>query len=90
MTRSVASTTRSRGMQRGRQRIRAHRGVGIDVVEPRGRAFRFERREIPLAVDARKLLVRRRRGVVVLKVGIEPRADEAVADGAAAGPGHSG
>ncbi len=71
----------SRRMQRSRQRFRAHRRVGIDVVQPRGRAFLFDRREVPLSMDPRKLLMRRRRGVVVLKVGIEPRADEAVADG---------
>ena len=44
------------------------------------RTFRFDGRDVSLAVDPRELLVRRRWRLVVLKVGIEPRADEAVAD----------
>ena len=49
-------------------------------MQPDGRAFGLERREIAFAVDARELLVRGRRRLVVLQVAVEPGADQAVAD----------
>ena len=68
-------------MHGGIHRIRAHRRVRIEIMEPGDGALGAEGREIALAVDACELFVRRRRRLVVLEVTVEPRADEAVVDG---------
>ncbi len=71
---------RAGGVQRRGQRIGAHRGVGIDVVQARGRRFRLDRRDVSRAVHARELVALRRRRRVMHEVAVESGADQAIAD----------
>ena len=73
---------RARRMPGGGQRMRVHRGVGIEVMEAAVRALGLDRRDVVAAMDEGNRVVVRGRGGVMDEIAVEARPDEPVPDGA--------
>ena len=66
---------RTRGVPRRGERMRIHRGVGIEIAHACFRARSLDRGNVVAVVHALELLARGGRGVVVDKVRIESARD---------------